>query len=312
MSDNENVNETENAVDVNETENTENEAVSADKSGTAGVKVRKILNIVLDVVLYAFLVLCVFILIVSLASKKNDGAVNIFGTEMRVVVSESMSKSEYSVDVSGYKIKDIPLRSMVFVERVPEDEAKAKEWYGKLEVGDVLTFRYRVAGATAQETVTHRITEITPTQTGYIIYLQGDNRGSADSNVNTQVIYTSKEDYPSNNENYRLGFNYVIGKVTGQSVVLGNISYVLSKPVGLACIIIVPCAIIIIWQIARVIIVLTGERKKKAAEKLAEAETKAAAESAERERQAQELEELKRKLAELEGNKPKADGDSGV
>lgn len=310
MSDNENVNETENG-DVNETENTDNEAVSADKSGTAGVKVRKILNIVLDVILYAFLVLCVFMLIVSLTSKRNDGAVNIFGTEMRIVVSESMAKSEYSVDVSEYEIKDLPLRSMVFVERVPEDTEKAKEWYGKLKVGDVLTFSYKTS-PTEKLILTHRITEITPTATGYVIRLQGDNRGGEGGDVTPQIIYTSEEDYPSYNQDYALGHNKVIGKVTGQSVALGNISYVLSKPVGLACIIIVPCAIIIIWQIARVAIVLGGERRKKAALKLAEAEKIAAAESAEREKQAQELEELKRKLAELEGNKPKADGDGGV
>lgn len=310
--DNENVSETETVGDasVNETENTSGEAVQKSKSGTAGVKVRKILNIVLDAVLYAFLVLCVFMLIVSLVSKRNDGAINIFGTEMRIVVSPSMEKSEYSVDVSGYEIKDIPVKSMVFVERVPEDAEKAKEWYSKLKVGDVLTFSYRFS-LTEKLIVSHRITEITPTATGYIICLRGDNRVSDDANDKPQILYTSEADYPSNNSDYAMGHNKIIGKVTGQSVVLGNISYVLSQPVGLACIIIVPCAIIIIWQIARVVIVLSAERRKKAALRLAEAEKIAAAESAEREKQAQELEELKRKLAELEGGKSEADGDSG-
>lgn len=278
---------------VNEIENTDSEAVREQKSSPAGVKVRKILSIALDVILYAFLILCVFVLIVSLTSKRNDGAANLFGYEMRIVVSPSMEKSEYSADVSQYKIKDIKTKSVVFVERVPEDEEKAKDWYAALKVGDVLTFRYVISSS--QETITHRITEITPTETGYVIKLQGDNRTEG-STVDTQTIYTSSADYPNQNAIY----NYVIGKVVGQSTFIGYILYAISQPVGLACIVIVPCAIIIIWQIVRVAAVIGEDRKKKAAVKIAEAERIAAAESEEREKQALELEELKRKLAQLE------------
>lgn len=265
---------------------------------------RKIFSIVLDVVLYAFLALSVFILIVSLTSKKNNGAASLFGYEMRIVASSSMEKSEYSVDVSKYKIKDLKLRSMVFIERVPEDEQKAAKWYASLKVGDVLTFRYTIS--TTQETITHRIIEITPTESGYVIKLQGDNR-SEGSTVSTQTIYTSAEDYPNQNEI----FNYVIGKVVGNSTAVGYIVYGVSRPIGLALIIIVPCAIIIIWQIVRVITVLSEERRKANSEKLRIAEEKAAAESEERARQARELEELKRKLSELEGQKPNADTGGG-
>lgn len=289
---------------VNEIENTNPQTEQPQKNSSAKGKVRKALKIVLDVILYLFLALSLFILIVSLSSKKKDGAANIFGYEMRIVLSSSMEKSEYSADVGNYKIKDIKVRSMVFVKRVPEDEEKAREWYSKLEVGDVLTFRYVISST--QETITHRITEITPTQTGYIIKLQGDNRTEG-ATVSTQTIYTSSADYPNQNA----VFNYVIGKVVGKSTVIGNIMYVISQPVGLACLVIVPCSIIIVWQIVRVILVLNHDRKKKADLKLAEAEQLAATESKEREKQALELEELKRKIAELEKQQPKQGGDDG-
>lgn len=277
------------------------EEIEKNKS-SVGAKTRKILSIVLDVILYLFLALSLFMLVITLSSKNSkDGAISLFGYEMRIVASSSMELSEYSPDVSGYKIKDIKVKSMVFVERIPEDEAKAAEWYSKLAVGDVLTFRYFIGSS--QETITHRITDISSTANGYIIKLQGDNRTEG-STVSTQTIYTSSADYPSQNEVY----NYVIGKVVGNSTALGYMMYSVKQPVGTALIIIVPCSIIIIWQIIRIVNYLNEERKKKTAAALEEANKKAAEEAEQRERQALEMEELKRKIAELEKNK--GDGDA--
>ena len=160
-------------------------------------------------------------------------------------------------------------------------------------MGDVLTFRYFLGSS--QETITHRITEITPTDSGYVIKLQGDNRTEG-ATVSTQTIYTSPEDYPSQNEIY----NYVIGKVVGNSTALGYMVYSVKQPVGTALIIIVPCSIIIVWQIIRIVNYLNEERKKKTAAALEEANRKVAEEAEQRESQAQEMEELKRKIAELE------------
>lgn len=289
---------------LNETEETKPDAEQTEKSSSAGVKVRKIINIVLDVLLYVFLAFSIFLLITSIVSKRNDGAANFFGHEMRVVASSSMEWSDYTPeDVKQFDIKQIKIRSMVFIERVPYNAQEAQEWYSRLKVGDVLTFRYLIASS--QETITHRITEITPTDSGYIISLQGDNR-SEGSSVATQTIYTSSADYPNQNAIY----NYVLGKVTGQSVVLGNIAFATSNTVGMACIIIVPCVIIIVWQVMRIVIAFGDDRKAKAAAKIAEAEKLAETESKEREKQALELEQLKRKIAELEKQKPDG-GDNG-
>ena len=241
------------------------------------VKMKKIGNIALNVVLYIFLALCIFSVIITLIAKRDsDGAAEIFGYQMRVVTSESMAKCELT-DVSKFAVKDIPLRSMVFVEVIPEDPAKADEWYRSLSIGDVLTFRYVLR--TTQVTITHRITDIDEKKTGgFVIELAGDNKNSEDGQL-TQIIDTS---IPNNT-------NYVIGKVTGQSYFLGVIMSFLMHPLGIILLIIVPCFIIILIEILKIVRVLGDDKRKRAQE--------------EKEKTENELEELRRKLAELEREK---------
>ena len=239
-------------------------------------KIKKIGNTVLNVVLYIFLALCLLALLITLVSKKgNDDAVEVFGYQMRIVTSDSMAKNEFT-DVSAYKIKDIPIRSMVFIQTVPDDEAKAEEWYRSLAVGDVLTFRYVY---TSQVTITHRITSITEKSTGgFIIELEGDNKSSEDGAM-VQIIDTS---IPNN-------MNYVIGKVTARALVFGVIMSFLSQPVGMILMVILPCSIIMLLEILKIVRLLTADKKKK--------------EKEESEKKDNELEELRRRLAELENAK---------
>lgn len=239
-------------------------------------KIKKIGKIALDILLYLFLAICVVTLILTVFSKKDiDGASELFGYQMRVISSDSMAKCELT-DVSDYEIGSIPLRSMIFVKVMPEDEAEADEWYRSLEVGDVLTFRYVY---TNQVTITHRIISITEKETGgFLIELAGDNKNS-DSGQLTQTIDTSVE----NNT------NYVIGKVTGQFFLLGFIVSLLKEPLGLIFIVIVPCFIIILLEVLKIVGVYSAERKKR--------------EQEETQKKDSELEELRRRLAELETQK---------
>ena len=236
-------------------------------------KAKKIIEIASNVLLYLFLAICIFSLTLTIFAKKDsDGTAEIFGYQLRIVVTESMAKCD-ETDVSDFDIKSIPLRSMVFVETVPEDKDEADAWFDGLNEGDVLTFKYVYA---SQVTITHRITKITPDGDGYIIELQGDNKASTD-NQGVQVINTNERDTSP---------NYVVGKVVGQSRIIGFILSILKEPVGLICVIIVPCAIVIIMEIIKIVNVLGAERKQKADE--------------ENKKKDDELFELRRKLAELE------------
>lgn len=253
---------------------------------------KRVCGIAANVLLYAFIAVCLLGVILSITAKKEaDGTATILGHQMRFVLSASMAKCEQT-DVSEFEIKDIPARSMIFIEVVPKDTAKRDEWYAALKVGDVLTFKYVYV---RQETITHRITAIEKKETGgYLISLEGDNKNS-DSETLSQVIDTSIPNSP----------NYVIGKVTGQSFALGLFVNVLKSPAGLVCIVIIPSLIIVILEILKIIRLFGADKRKKEMEEQAQ--------------QKEELDELRKRLAELEaqnaasrsGEGAKNDGTNG-
>ncbi len=236
-------------------------------------KVRRIFSVLLNALTYIFFAVCIVALALSVLSKRDaDGAVSIGSLQMRVVVSDSMAECP-ETDVSAYEIGSIRLKSLVFIEQVPEDEQEAEAWYSSLKVGDVLTFRYVYV---TQETITHRITSITPKESGgYIIELTGDNKAS-DTNTLSQTIDTSVVDSP----------NYIIGKVTGQSYPLGLLVTALKSPVGIICIVIIPSIIIAIFEVIRLVGALTEKRR--------------ALEREEQKKRDEEFEAMKRKLELLQ------------
>lgn len=241
---------------------------------------KNIARVIANVILGIFLALCVFALFFTLLSQKDsDGTATLLGYQMRLVTTNSMGKSE-ETDVSDFRIKSIPQNSLIFVQTVPTDPAEAEEWYGKLKVGDVLTFRYVY---TSQVTITHRIVSITEKTTGgYIIELAGDNKAGNTQQMN-QVIDTSLEN----------DVNYVIGKVTGKIFLLGLILSLLKTPVGMICMIIVPCMIIIILEAIKIANILGADRKKRQQEAFVQKENELA-------QKEDELEALRRRLSQLE------------
>lgn len=237
-------------------------------------KAKKILKTISFILLYTALAFGLLAVIFTLTAKRSEyGASQIFGYQFFTVESESMEKSEIC-DVSAYDVKSIPLHSLVFVQLKPEDKQELQEWYSSLEVGDVLSFRYRYAKPT---TITHRIVSISENSTGgYIIELRGDN---GDGSQLTQTINTSHD---------ATGSNYIIGKVTGQSRLLGALLFAIGQPLGLMFIIIVPCIIIILLEIFRIVTVIGEDKRKKLLE--------------EQRKKDDEIERLKKRVAELEIN----------
>lgn len=235
-------------------------------------KRNRVFSVIINVLLYSFLALCVFLLVIAISSKKDsDGAATVFGRQIRLIRSDSMTESE-STDVSEFEIKDLPIKTLIFIETVPEKAEEKEDWYAELEVGDVLTFRYVYV---SQETITHRIISIAEKETGgYIIELQGDNAASG-THAGVQTIDTSETESP----------NYVIGKVTGSSRLLGLLVYALKTPVGICCIVIVPCVIVIGIELVRIFSVINEEKRKKVKEETAKKQD--------------EIDELKQQLAAL-------------
>ncbi len=239
-----------------------------------GHTLKKVVTVVSNIILYAFVAVSIIGVLLTLTAKQGkDGTATVLGIQLRYVLSPSMEKSEYT-NTDDFVIKDIPQSSVVLVRVVPTEPDLEYEWYDSLEVGDVLTFRYVY---TTQETITHRIVDIyeKDDKSGFMIYLEGDNK-SSESGALTQVIDTSVEN----------GYNYVIGRVVGVSRVLGFLVKILSSPVGLILAVILPCSAILIFEIFRITSVMGLERREKEAE--------------ERKKKEDELNELRRRIAELE------------
>ncbi len=236
-------------------------------------KLSKIFSIIGNVVFFIIVILALFTLIITITSKKDDdGTATVFGYQLRFVRSDSMNECEFT-DVSEFDIKSIPIKSCVFIEVAPEDDQEKENWYKALSIGDVLTFKYVY---TKQETITHRITDIKEKESGgFIITLEGDNK-DYDTNLLTQIIDTSIEESP----------NYVIGKVVGQSYFLGLLVHALKSTIGIISLIIVPCLAIMIYEIIKIVKLLSKDKKQLAFER--------------EQKQANEIEELKKQLAELQ------------
>lgn len=224
------------------------------ETNTTKQKVLRALQIAGDVLFCLIIAFALFVLIISVSAKRDaDGTANVFGYQLRFVRSGSMEKCDQT-DVSGYNIKSIPVKSCVFIKKAPapEDQQALNEWCSALSVGDVLTFQYSKYGAAniQDKVITHRIVKIEPKEGGYIITLEGDNKNDTGS-VGQQVIDTTKAD----------GLDYIIGKVEGQSYFLGLCVYALKTPVGLIFIIIVPCMIVIAYEVIKIITVLNKDKK---------------------------------------------------
>lgn len=211
--------------------------------------IKKVLKVVGNIITYFFFILCIVLLVILIVAKKDsDNAVNIFNHQLRIVVSDSMAKNAQT-DVSQYKIKDLKIKTMILIENVPTDIDERRIWYSNLKVGDVLTFKYVYI---RQETITHRISNIVEKGDGYIITLEGDNKADNAQNIK-QVIDTTDTNSP----------NYIIGKVVYQNYLIGLMLYTIKQPIGITLIIIVPCAIIIILQIIKIINALNSQKKHK-------------------------------------------------
>lgn len=241
-------------------------------------KLFKLINIIMNAFVYMFLGISLILLIFAIASKKDDdGAINIFNYQLRIVISPSMEKNEETYNqIKNYDIKDIKTKSLVVVKTLSKENVN--KWYESLNIGDVITFRYTYDNK--QETITHRIIEkkLNDSGNGYIVKLQGDNK-PVDGEALIQVIDTSEEN----------STNYIIGKVTSKSYFIGLIIYSLKKPLGIALLIIVPSVIIIIFEVIKIVNIINEERKKNNLD--------------EKNKQLNEIEELKKKIADLESLK---------
>lgn len=217
-------------------------------------------NVVFYVVLAFFLVLAGF----SITSRVTNGRIG--DSQYLVVISGSMDGEKQE----EYDIKTIPVKSLIKVDLVKE--GKEEDFYSNLKKGDVLTFNYVSLNNT---TITHRIIEdpIKQADGVYKYILKGD---AVEGDSDIQTLYSDG----------RTG--EILGKVSFVSLPLGQIYFFMSSKVGTLVLVILPSSAICIFEIAK-IIYLVSENKRKKKEEITKEETN---------KKDKEIEELKRQLEE--------------
>lgn len=202
-------------------------------------KPRKIGKIIGNAIFYTVLGLLSITAAFSITSKITGGRIG--DSQFLVVISGSMDGERQE----EYPIKTIPVKSLIKVDLIKDGHEE--EFYSGLKKGDVLTFNY---ASLNNATITHRIIEdpaLLSDGTTYMIKLKGD----AVEDGNTQTLYSDG----------RTG--EVIGKVSFVSLPLGQMYFFISSKVGTLVLVILPCSAICIYEIAKIIYVITDEKKRK-------------------------------------------------
>lgn len=232
-------------------------------------KSKKILDISLKLVAWFLIAFTVFIMIFTVVTvttvDRNDRS--IFGVRFYIVQTDSMSKSENNADMDiHFNAGDI-----VLIKKLKDNTS--------LSEGDVIAF-LSTNSESYGETVTHMIRERKYENgkfVGYVTY--GTNTGT-----NDEALVEPE---------------YVIGKYTGKLPGVGRFFAFLRSANGYVVFILIPFALLILYNGVNVILLLRKYKKEQKAE--IEAEKK------QNEELLMELKTLKAQLANQGGNVQSAD-----
>lgn len=195
---------------------------------------RKILNIVVDVLIVCILIVSIFILTIALTTRNAEGVPNVFGKAPIGVLTDSMK---------GDKPDDFSKGDMLICD-VVENPADAK-----YKVGDVVTFAADINNDGERDYVTHRIYKIK--KDGKIL-TKGDNNNTYDQDVKNAVVFPEFV-------NTDILAVYHGTKISG----LGSVLNYLQTPTGFFLWILLPMIIFFLYQAVRVVINAMAYSKEK-------------------------------------------------
>ena len=215
--------------------------------------IKKILRIVSDVLLVILFIFCLLLLLLTVTMRSENASSQFFKYEMRYVLTGSMEP-------------EIRQGDLIVIERVPEEDAQS--YYASLKEEDIITFYWYDSANLEERVITHRITKVQPTGDGNYVYTtQGDA-----VEEDTQIVYSSEDK--------------IIGKVVWKSHFIGLIMTIMRSPWGIVCCIIIPAALMIVYEVIKIINVFRNEKEEKRKMELNEKD-------AELQRLKEELEKMK-------------------
>ena len=197
---------------------------------TKNAQAKKITKIVLNVLLWIFLLFALVMMIFAFSSISNDYGVPILGDKVILsVASESMEPT-------------IEKGDMITGKTLTLEEKQ------ELKVGDIITFFADLDGDGTKEINTHRIVSVTGTGKNVVFSTKGDNNKVVDGYVTRidDVICTWKE-----GDTQWHGFGSFLGFLQGRT--------------GFLCIVVIPLILFFIYEIVRFVIMIVkfkGKDKK--------------------------------------------------
>jgi signal peptidase len=201
-------------------------------------KVKKVVSIVLNTLVWAFLVFAILVTITTFATKNTkDGVPEIFGKSIVSIQSDSMK----SDNKESFKRGDL-----IVIEKITATEAL------ELKEGTIITYRAPIDINKDGETGdinTHRIVRV-----------RVDDGGI--------VWFTTKGDNPQTNpheDNYELRFTDVIGVYNGNKIAgIGGVLDFLRSSTGFLLVIVLPMALFFLYEVYNLIKIIMAHKVKKA------------------------------------------------
>ena len=194
----------------------DNQAVEKKSADKKVSKTKKVLSIIANVLMWAFIVFSVVITIFAFSAQSSaDGIPTIGGKVISPVLSPSMSPTFNKGDI-------ILSRKLADAEKY------------SLEVGQIITYKADLDGDGTPEINTHRIVEVITTSGGFTEYrTKGDNNQAVD--------------------NYLVSFSDVISvfdeKKDTRIAGLGSVINFLLQPTGFFIVIVIPLIIFFLFEI---------------------------------------------------------------
>ena len=182
-------------------------------------KTKKILNIVVNAIVIAILVVVAFIA-VSIILSGNKGYTEFFGHARVAVQSDSM-KADKPDWVPAGKPSGFAKGDLIQIRILSQDEK------GKLEVGDVVSF-YQYRG---EEKIinTHRIKSV-DTSGDFVVYKTQGDAATSDSQIET------------------ISQNNIIGKYTGSNLKgMGKVTDFVSSSTGFFIFVVIPSFLLVVY-----------------------------------------------------------------
>ncbi len=197
---------------------------------------KKVLDNVLTVVLVIVLILMSALSLLLIVSSANDGVASAFGYSPIVLYDTKSMEPTFGAD------------DLIIVKKQDASE---------LEAGDIISFWGIVDGS--RSIITHRIYEVITLDDGsYAYQTKGDNNELVDQDpMNT---FRQVDIYPED----------VIGVYVTHIAGFGSVLNFIKSPTGVLVCLVIPIALIFLWQLYRVIRLAMAYHREQQAQKNAE------------------------------------------